>query len=240
MKIEINIQNSHLLIILLFITAASAIGLVAAYGGSAPLTMGHSVGEMDWSQPIQSYISERHNFPGIWLDETDQLKSSFLVLDGSLLQIQRRTHNFNEYEGTPAAIDINAPAGSLWVANTGNVGIGTNTPGTKLDVNGQINATGDICTESNGGICLTTLATEVDSLGPGLGSTVPASGGNCGGYTLLPEGYAVYNNRLAIKYGNWPCPPVDCGFNMCFYNRYYYGNGEWSDCVFYYCGYCGC
>jgi len=46
MKIELNIQNRHVLIILLFITAASAIGLAAAYGGDTPSTMGHSWGEM--------------------------------------------------------------------------------------------------------------------------------------------------------------------------------------------------
>ena len=47
MKIEINIQSSHVLIILLFITAASAIGLAAAYGGTQPNVMGHTWGEME-------------------------------------------------------------------------------------------------------------------------------------------------------------------------------------------------
>jgi len=46
MKIEINIQNRHVLIILLFIIAASAIGLVMAYGGTTPSAMGHTWGEM--------------------------------------------------------------------------------------------------------------------------------------------------------------------------------------------------
>ena len=49
MRIELNIQNSHVLIILLFITAASAIGLAAAYGGDSPSTVGHSWGEMECS-----------------------------------------------------------------------------------------------------------------------------------------------------------------------------------------------
>ena len=46
MKIEVNIKNRHALIILLFIIAASTIGLVVAYGGTTPSAMGHSWGEM--------------------------------------------------------------------------------------------------------------------------------------------------------------------------------------------------
>jgi len=37
---------------------------------------------------------------------------------------------------------------------TGNVGIGTEDPNQKLDVSGEIHATGDICTDQGGGICL--------------------------------------------------------------------------------------
>lgn len=36
----------------------------------------------------------------------------------------------------------------------GNVGVGTDKPRVKLDVVGQIDATGDICTDSGGGVCL--------------------------------------------------------------------------------------
>jgi hypothetical protein len=47
MKIEINIKDSHALLILLLITAASAMGLVVAYGGINPSAMGHTWGEME-------------------------------------------------------------------------------------------------------------------------------------------------------------------------------------------------
>ncbi|MEM4268340.1 MAG: hypothetical protein QXK37_05945, partial [Candidatus Woesearchaeota archaeon] len=44
----------------------------------------------------------------------------------------------------------------VYVTSTGNVGIGTNAPAQRLDVNGQIHSTGDICTDSGGGKCLST------------------------------------------------------------------------------------
>lgn len=44
------------------------------------------------------------------------------------------------------------------IVDKGNVGIGTPDPGQKLDVTGQIHATGDICTDAGGGICLSQLA----------------------------------------------------------------------------------
>lgn len=40
------------------------------------------------------------------------------------------------------------------IVNTGNVGIGMTNPTQKLDVNGTIRATGDICTDVGGGKCL--------------------------------------------------------------------------------------
>jgi len=43
---------------------------------------------------------------------------------------------------------------ALFVTTGGNVGIGTSGPGAKLDVSGNIHATGDICTDQGGGKCL--------------------------------------------------------------------------------------
>lgn len=47
MTVQITIKDSHLLIILLFITAVSAIGLVVGFGGTSPGAMGHTWGEME-------------------------------------------------------------------------------------------------------------------------------------------------------------------------------------------------
>jgi hypothetical protein len=52
MRIEINIGNRQVLIILLFIIAVSAAGLVLAYGGSSPAVMGHTWGEIECASCI--------------------------------------------------------------------------------------------------------------------------------------------------------------------------------------------
>ena len=46
MTVQITVKDSHILIILLFLTTASAIGLVVGYGGNTPSAMGHTWGEM--------------------------------------------------------------------------------------------------------------------------------------------------------------------------------------------------
>jgi hypothetical protein len=52
---------------------------------------------------------------------------------------------------------------NLVLSPAGNVGIGTLSPQKKLQVVGDINASGDICTDLNGGKCLSNLGTYTDS-----------------------------------------------------------------------------
>lgn len=46
-------------------------------------------------------------FPGIWLDETDHtIKGAYLVVDGGVLQIQRRSANFGGFEAGWVLVDL--------------------------------------------------------------------------------------------------------------------------------------
>lgn len=84
----------------------------------------------------------------------------------------------------------------LTVINNGNVGIGTASPGQKLDVAGQIHATGDICTDV-GGKCLGT--TEGNKFG-GLYSYSEIGGCACG----CPNPSCNNSNPYT---GGCSCPP---------------------------------
>ncbi len=59
MKLEINIKKRHFFAILGAILLLGILGVVYAFGTSNPSSFGHSVGEIDWSQEIQSSVRVR-------------------------------------------------------------------------------------------------------------------------------------------------------------------------------------
>jgi len=61
---------------------------------------------------------------------------------------------------------------AVTISSDGNIGVGTENPDYPLSVQGRIQATGDICTDLGGGMCLSTLET---------GKTVFLGGGGSGG-----------------------------------------------------------
>lgn len=57
---------------------------------------------------------------------------------GNQLRFGRYGDSFGAWEANPYVFDMDAPEGTLVVAGSGNVGIGTTSPAAALDVNGQI------------------------------------------------------------------------------------------------------
>ncbi|MCX6764538.1 MAG: hypothetical protein NTU58_02410, partial [Candidatus Nealsonbacteria bacterium] len=76
---------------------------------------------------------------------------------------------------------------NIYNNNTGNVGIGKNNPSEKLDVNGNIKASGDICTGSK---CLNSVGGGTNYWVGGSGSSIYYNSGNVGvgNLTLNPNG----------------------------------------------------
>ena len=88
---------------------------------------------------------------------------------------------------------------------SGNVGVGTSAPSQKLDVNGNIHATGDICTEAGGGKCLSTVA--------GISEIVTVNEAACGNtdFTLTASCAPGYK-LLSCAGGSMAGLMIDFGF----------------------------
>ena len=110
------------------------------------------------------------------------------------------------------------PSGNRFLVQTGgNVGIGTTDPNQKLDVAGQIHATGDICTNQGGGVCLST-AGESGGISSCVTRTceITSYTGACTVSCLAGEfatGGGVSRSYYALSYpsGNgWKCECPSC------------------------------
>lgn len=68
--------------------------------------------------------------PGVWLNETDgATKGCYVVLDGGVIQFQRRSANFGAYEAAPLYIDMRGPSYTILTDINGNVGFGASSFG---------------------------------------------------------------------------------------------------------------
>ena len=97
-----------------------------------------------------------------------------------------------------------SPINTILARNAGKVGIGTATPAVKLDVDGVIHATGDVCTDAGGGRCLSSGGY------PACDSTMPESITNkpCSlpMYRCPPRTLAGSANGLTGgAWANWGC-----------------------------------
>jgi hypothetical protein len=86
----------------------------------------------------------------------------------------------------------------------GSVGVGTTTPAQKVDVSGQIHATGDICTDAAGGKCLGTVGSIVVATSFQSFYKIPFGDGSDGDVTIssnttLPAGT---DGVKVMKYNN--------------------------------------
>ena len=102
-------------------------------GTDTPLSTLHVIGDTR----ADGYFRGQSVNPGFWIDETGVgNKSANLVLDGSVLQFQRRAQGFGAYEAAPIRVYIKAPHNSFVVNASGYLGLGVN-PTSPIDaVNG--------------------------------------------------------------------------------------------------------
>lgn len=63
------------------------------------------------------------NTPGVWMDEADGSFGVYAVLDGGVLQIQRRASGFGAFQATIASINGAAPSSSFAIASDGAVSL---------------------------------------------------------------------------------------------------------------------
>ena len=180
MKFEISIEKRHFyLFAALFLLVAGAL-VVVGFGGSAPNLVGHSLGELDWSDPIAEDVRISQDLRvdsriGIGRSPRDSLDiignvlvsgditSSGNVCDsaGNCLgsmpsSALTGTGSLNSIAKFTSASVLSA---SSIYEQAGNIGIGISSPSQKLDVSGKVKAN-EFCIAND---C-------VDSWSPGTGA----------------------------------------------------------------------
>jgi hypothetical protein len=74
---------------------------------------------------VGQYIGLQSTFPGFWLDELEEQKGAYIVLNGGTLRIQRHTNNFGVYETQLLTLNLTTaeltlPGGKLIIPNMPN------------------------------------------------------------------------------------------------------------------------
>ncbi|MBN8537735.1 MAG: hypothetical protein J0M15_11835 [Deltaproteobacteria bacterium] len=111
--------------------------------------------------------------------------------------------------GTNDAFDLNLKTNNttkMTILSNGNVGIGTTTPTQRLDVVGQIHASGDICTDAGGGKCLSSAGggsslIGLTGAGPSFNTTLGVGAGTATTIGIRNSLFG-FNAGLLIQDGN--------------------------------------
>ena len=156
MKITINLEKKHIYFLALLVVVLIGVTLVVAYGTSDPSKLGHTAGEIEFGDFLvipgaggeKAYIGGDGvgNDVQIGSSNSDVSQVNFLNLKGDWMDI--KALSICTYSGVCLTNHPWTTSGSDIYYNTGKVGIGTASPTEKLDVFGNIKATGTICDSS--------------------------------------------------------------------------------------------
>jgi hypothetical protein len=105
----------------LYVSPAGDVGV----GTSTPLENLHAIGNIR----TDGYFRGQSVNPGFWIDETGTGgKGANVVLDGGVLQFQRRSPDFGGFQASVMRVFIDAPAQSFVLNASGYLGLGVQNP----------------------------------------------------------------------------------------------------------------
>jgi len=140
----LKLQKSSLILILIIVVLTA--GCVSIYTlGYTPGTVWHKAEDVKSGTFGQNVGKGNYNFPGnVGIGTTSS--SSQLDVTGDIYATKQVTAGTKFKVGSSelSSSQLKVNGSSLVVTSTGNVGIGTTSPAYKLDVNGSINASGNI------------------------------------------------------------------------------------------------